>query len=78
MLSILALQIAESRSPKVDTADVILDVRQIQHWAPTLSSDVTVSPIPDARHDVYLSQPAVRDAALNRVEQWLASIGYSN
>ena len=80
---LLVLCSMESRSgrkysPKVDTADVILDVRQIQHWAPTLSSDVTVSPIPDARHDVYLSQPAVRDAALNRVEQWLASIGYSN
>lgn len=57
--------------PKADVSDVILDVEQIQHWAPKLGKQVQVTPIAGARHDVYLSEHAARHAALDRVLKWL-------
>ncbi|MCQ4206358.1 alpha/beta fold hydrolase [Streptomyces longispororuber] len=54
-----------------DRADTVLDVRQIAQWAGSLGGDTTDTPIPDARHDVFLSLPAVREHAYDRLDAWL-------
>lgn len=58
-------------SAAADTADVVLDVDQIRHWAPKLGSDVTVSSVDGARHDVFLSLPHAREEALSTASDWL-------
>lgn len=62
-------------SPAVDTADAVLDVAQIAHWAPTLSSHTQVIAIPGARHDVFLSEQYAREAALKESLDWLERLG---
>lgn len=56
-----------------DVADVVLDVRQIARWSSSLGTDVTTVPVPHARHDVFLSSPAVRAEAYAAVDVWLRS-----
>lgn len=61
-------------SAAADTADTVLDVEQIQHWAPQLSSAANETrPIPGALHDVFLSQPHARRLAFDAADEWLAS-----
>ncbi|MFM9376321.1 alpha/beta hydrolase [Gordonia sp. VNK21] len=57
----------------VDTADCVLDVKQIAQWSPFLSRRVLSVAIPDARHDVFLSQDAPRRLAYSTVGDWLRS-----
>ena len=41
------------------STDIVLDVEQIRHWAPTLGRHVTIARVDGAMHDVTLSrQPA--------------------
>jgi alpha-beta hydrolase superfamily lysophospholipase len=54
-----------------DRADTVLDVRQIARWAGCLGGETTVMPIPDARHDVFLSLPEPRRRAYDVVGEWL-------
>lgn len=54
-----------------DRADTVLDVRQIARWAGCLGSETTVVPIPDARHDVFLSLPEPRRVAYDHLDAWL-------
>lgn len=54
-----------------DTADTVLDVDQIQRWAPSLGEDMAVTALAGARHDVFLSLPHAREAALTTSTQWL-------
>lgn len=54
-----------------DRADIVLDVSQIARWAGCLGDDTTVAPIQDARHDVFLSLPAVREHAYAVLAAWL-------
>lgn len=54
-----------------DTADTVLDVEQIKRWAPKLGTDVTVTAIEGARHDVYLSMKHAREEALEITANWL-------
>ncbi|GAA2821093.1 alpha/beta hydrolase [Crossiella cryophila] len=54
-------------------ADTVLDVEQIARWAPKLAGEVTVTPVPDALHDVFLSAPPVRERALAAARDWLTS-----
>ena len=58
-------------SPQDDRADTVLDVRQIARWAGCLGGETTVVPIPDARHDVFLSLPDVRRQVYDRLDAWL-------
>lgn len=58
-------------SERTDVADVVLDVRQIQRWAGCLGQETLVVPIPDARHDVFLSLKEARDAAYAVTQRWL-------
>ncbi|MGW0520526.1 alpha/beta hydrolase [Crossiella sp. NPDC003009] len=54
-------------------ADTVLDVEQIARWAPRLGREVTVTPVPGALHDVFLSAPSVRERALAEAGNWLTS-----
>jgi alpha-beta hydrolase superfamily lysophospholipase len=54
-----------------DHADLVLDTAQIGRWAPFLGRQVTDVPIPDARHDVFLSVPASRERAYAALDAWL-------
>lgn len=58
-------------SPAADTADTVLDVEQIQRWAPTLADDSQVEVIDGARHDVFLSERHAREAAFKATFAWL-------
>lgn len=55
-------------------ADVILDVRSMVRRARRLGPQVRLEAIDGARHDVFLSDPEVRQDALARLEDWLAEI----
>ncbi|MDO5661647.1 MAG: alpha/beta hydrolase, partial [Brachybacterium sp.] len=48
-------------SERMSRSDVVLDVRAIARAALRLGEDVEDAPIEDARHDVFLSDPAVID-----------------
>ncbi|MEH3034074.1 MAG: alpha/beta hydrolase [Aeromicrobium erythreum] len=66
---------ARSWNEKVDRADVVLDVRQIARWSGCLGGEVSVVPIEDARHDVFLSLDEPRKAAYEAVDAWLDRSG---
>lgn len=63
--------LGEDYSPAADTADTVLDVDQIQRWAPTLAKDAEVEVVDGARHDVFLSERFAREAAFKSVFAWL-------
>lgn len=62
---------SRTHSDASDRADTVLDVRQIARWAGCLGGATTVVPIPDARHDVFLSLPEPRRFAYAAVDAWL-------
>ncbi len=53
------------------SADVILDVEQMQQWLPKIGEDVTDAPLAGAMHDVFLSEESVRAKALTTIDEWL-------
>lgn len=55
----------------VDTADCVLDVKQIAQWSSFLGSRVLSVAIADARHDVFLSQRRPRERAYQTAADWL-------
>jgi alpha-beta hydrolase superfamily lysophospholipase len=55
----------------INSADGVLDVRQIAKWSGCLGNRVTVVPVPGARHDVFLSRAGVRDTAYAELDLWL-------
>ena len=54
-----------------DRSDTVLDVRQIARWAGCLGGETTIVPIPDARHDVFLSLAEPRRLAYETLDAWL-------
>lgn len=62
---------ASSYDVAVDTADCVLDVKQIAMWSPFLGRRVLSVAIPDARHDVFLSKPSPRANAYETTADWL-------
>ncbi|MBM9465600.1 alpha/beta hydrolase [Aeromicrobium sp. YIM 150415] len=64
-------RIVSRYSEEVETADAVLDVRQIARWAGCLGDEVTSVPIPGARHDVFLSRKEARDHAYEVLGDWL-------
>lgn len=52
-------------------SDMVLDVRHIRKYGVELGPQVTLSAIEDAIHDVYLSQPEVREEAFKITFDWL-------
>ncbi len=59
-------------SERIDTADAVLDVRQIARWSGCLGGPTTVVPVEQARHDVFLSLDEPRKRAYEAVDAWLA------
>lgn len=59
------------RRGTVDNADVVVDVRHIARWCGCLGNRISCVPIPDARHDVFLSVEAAREQAYREVTAWL-------
>ncbi|MCF8569565.1 alpha/beta hydrolase [Gordonia sp. HY002] len=57
----------------VDTADCVLDVKQIAQWSGCLGQRVLAVAVPDARHDVFLSIEPVRKTAYAEVDSWMES-----
>jgi alpha-beta hydrolase superfamily lysophospholipase len=51
--------------------DAVLDVTQIAKWAGCIGSRTTTVPVPDAKHDVFLSLPQPRRAAYRQLDLWL-------
>ena len=62
---------ARRYSEDVATADAVLDVKQIARWSGCLGDQVTVVPIEDAKHDVFISREGPRKAAYAAVDDWL-------
>ncbi|VFA82493.1 Alpha/beta hydrolase family [Gordonia paraffinivorans] len=62
---------AKTYSTSTDRADVVLDVTQIARWSGCLGGRVSVVPIPDARHDVFLSIRPAREHAYDEVDAWM-------
>lgn len=74
----LVLSSARSAAPlemgeDVHRHDIVLDVEQIRRWAPSLGRHVTIVAIEDARHDVVLSLPAVRQKVYAEMDVWLTA-----
>ncbi|WP_132993625.1 alpha/beta hydrolase [Gordonia zhaorongruii] len=64
---------AAAYRPAVDTADCVLDVKQIAQWSGCIGERVLAVAVPDARHDVFLSIPAAREQAYAEVDSWMES-----
>lgn len=62
-------------SERIDTADAVLDVRQIARWAGCLGGRTSVVPVPQARHDVFLSLDEPRKRAYAELDAWLSASG---
>jgi alpha-beta hydrolase superfamily lysophospholipase len=51
--------------------DAVLDVTQIARWAGCIGNRSTIVPVPDAKHDVFLSLPEPRQVAYQQLDLWL-------
>ncbi|KAA1250273.1 alpha/beta hydrolase [Mycobacterium simiae] len=51
--------------------DAVLDVTQIARWAGCIGNRSSVIPVPDAKHDVFLSLPEPRRIAYGYLDRWL-------
>lgn len=58
-------------SPKVKQADIILDVEDIKRIVPSIKATISMVEIPNAMHDVFLSEKAVREYAYGETFAWL-------
>ncbi len=56
---------------RIQRGDAVLDVAQIARWAGCIGNRSTVVPIPDAKHDVFLSVPDSRRTAYRELDRWL-------
>ncbi|WP_299562098.1 alpha/beta hydrolase [uncultured Mycolicibacterium sp.] len=64
--------VAEVADPqRIQRGDAVLDVTQIARWAGALGNRTTVVPVPDAKHDVFLSLPEPRRMAYRELDRWL-------
>lgn len=57
---------------EMQRGDAVLDVTHIARWAGCLGNRQTIVPVPDAKHDVFLSLPAPRARAYAELDRWLA------
>ena len=51
--------------------DAVLDVDQIARWAGCIGNRSTIVPIPEAKHDVFLSLAQPRQIAYRQLDLWL-------
>ncbi len=57
------------------SVDAVLDVAHMKRYGPCLGPDVTLTEIAGGMHDLYLSRPEVRAAALEATFAWLERRG---
>ncbi len=53
--------------------DAVLNVALIARWAGCIGNHSTIIPVPDAKHDVFLSMPEPRKVAYQQLDTWLDS-----
>ncbi|BBZ38522.1 alpha/beta hydrolase [Mycobacterium conspicuum] len=58
-------------SAAMQCGDAVLDVTQIARWAGCIGNHSTIVPVPDAKHDVFLSLPRPREVAYHQLDLWL-------
>lgn len=61
-------------APEAMRADTVLDVAQMERWAPSLGQNVTTATIPGGMHDLFLSAPPVREHAFAVMDAWLGRV----
>jgi alpha-beta hydrolase superfamily lysophospholipase len=57
----------------VHAHDIVLEVRQIRRWAPSLGKHVTIASIPGARHDVTLSREPIRERVYDELGRFVTA-----
>jgi alpha-beta hydrolase superfamily lysophospholipase len=64
--------VRESSEPaSMQCGDAVLDVGQIARWAGCIGNRTTIVPVPDAKHDVFLSLAQPRQMAYRLLDLWL-------
>lgn len=64
--------VRETSDPaSMQTGDAVLDVTQIAKWAGCVGNRTTIVPVPDAKHDVFLSLNHPRRRAYRELDAWL-------
>jgi alpha-beta hydrolase superfamily lysophospholipase len=57
------------------TADIVLDVADMQRLAPSLGQHVEVRAVEGGMHDLVLSKPLVRAKVFTELQAWLKTVG---
>ncbi len=64
--------VRETNDPaSMQCGDAVLDVTQIARWAGCVGNRTTIVPVPDAKHDVFLSLERPRQIAYRELDHWL-------
>ncbi|WP_205877386.1 alpha/beta hydrolase [Mycobacterium camsae] len=64
--------VPESAEPAaLQRGDAVLDVSQIARWAGCIGNRTSIIPVPDAKHDVFLSLSQPRQLAYRHLDRWL-------
>jgi alpha-beta hydrolase superfamily lysophospholipase len=63
--------VPQAYTEEAHVTDTVLDVNQIAKWSHRLGDEVTISRVPGAMHDVFLSRKEVREEAFARTARWL-------
>ncbi len=64
--------VAENAGPAaLQRGDAVLDVGQIARWAGCIGNRTSIVPVPDAKHDVFLSTSQPRQLAYRQLDRWL-------
>jgi len=58
-------------SASMQSGDAVLDVTQIARWAGCIGNRTVIVPVPDAKHDVFLSLAQPREMAYRQLDLWL-------
>lgn len=78
---VLVMHAAESSYPKkysekVETSDVILDVKEIEKYAKRIEGNVRIMGIENGIHDLVLSKKAVREEVYSKLFRWLQEVDF--
>jgi len=58
----------------IPVTDVVLNVEDIAKWSLTIGKNVDVVSIPQGKHDIVLSYPAVRNYAFDVLNKWMEKL----
>ena len=60
----------------IPVSDIVLNVDDIAKWSPSIGKNVAIVTIPQAKHDIILSRPDVRNHAFNELKKWLQTMKF--